>query len=77
MILGALGLLAGAGVGSWLLGQCWALLSREGRRTGFGGILEIEAGAEQALYVDGQAPPSSVLYRQKDREGITHGIEGI
>ncbi|EDL95437.1 transmembrane protease, serine 5 (spinesin), isoform CRA_b, partial [Rattus norvegicus] len=56
VILGALGLLAGAGVGSWLLGQYWALLSEEGRRTGSEGSLEMEAGAEQPLYVDGQAP---------------------
>lgn len=35
-VLGALGLLAGAGVGSWLLGQCWALLSGGGGGQGLG-----------------------------------------
>lgn len=70
-VLGALGLLAGAGVGSWLLGQCWALLSGEGWRTGSGGSMETQADAEQALCEDEQAPLSSVLFRQQDREVVT------
>lgn len=39
--------------------------------------METEAGAEQPLYVDGQAPLSSVLCRQPDGEGVTHGMEGF
>lgn len=39
--------------------------------------METEAGAEQPLYVDGQAPLSSVLYGQPDREEVTHGMEGF
>ncbi|XP_031201068.1 transmembrane protease serine 5 isoform X5 [Mastomys coucha] len=68
VILGALGLLAGAGVASWLLGQCWALLSEEERRTGSGGSLE---NFQTVLYLWPAASPSISGTLQEEEMTLT------
>lgn len=77
MVLGALGLLAGASVGSWLLGQFWELSVVWGRtKNKIWGLLEERSGCEPLLKTDGQVSFSSTLSIRGDRmklqlEGFT------